>query len=107
MFKHTPSGYSLFEHCSLEKTKNKLDCYRGKDCMIKFCKNLREHATKIINYKKKKMIPLTIKEEKYHNKQKICYTCKKEFDTSDAKNYKVRDHCHYTGKYRGENIFVT
>ena len=47
------------------------------------------------------MIPLIIKEEKHHNKQKICYISKKEFDTSDKKNYKVKDHCHYTGKYRG------
>ena len=52
--KHTPSGYSLFTHCSFDKTKNKLDYYRGKDCMKKFCKDLREHATKIINYEKKK-----------------------------------------------------
>ena len=99
--KHTPSGYSLFTHCSFDKTKNKLNCYRGKDCMKKFCKDLREHTTKIINYEKKNMIPLTIKEEIYHNKQKICYICEKEFDTNDKKNYKVRDHCHYTGKYRG------
>ena len=96
--KHTPSGYSLFTHCSFDKTKNKLDYYRGKDCMKRFCKNLREHTTKIINYEKKKMIPLTIKEEKYHNKQKICYICKKEFKTNDKKHFKVKDHCHYTGK---------
>ena len=51
--KHTPSGYSLFTHCSFDKTKNKLDYYRGKDCMKNFCKDLREHATKIINYEKK------------------------------------------------------
>ena len=31
----------------------------------------------------------------------ICYICKKEFDKSDKKHYKVRYHCHYTGKYRG------
>ena len=98
--KHTPSGYSLFTHCSFDKSKNKLDYYREKDCMKKFCKNLREDATKIINYEKKKMIPLTTKEEIYHKKQKICYICKKEFDTNDKKNYKVRDHCHYTAKYR-------
>ena len=36
--------------------------------MKKFCKKLREHATKIINYEKKKMIPLTIKEKMHHNK---------------------------------------
>ena len=64
----------------------------------KVLSDLREHATKIINYEKKKMIPLTIKEEIHHNKQNICYICKKEFD---KKNYKVRDHCHYTRKYRG------
>ena len=27
--------------------------------------------------------------------------CEKEFVKSDKKHYKVRDHCHYTGKYRG------
>ena len=88
-----PSGYLLFTHCSFDKTKNKLDYYRGKDRMKKFCKDLRKHATKIINYEKKKMIPLTKKEEENHNKQKVCYICKKEFDTNDKKNYKVRDHC--------------
>ena len=69
--------------------------------MNKFCKDLRGHVTKIINYEKKKMIPLTTKEKIYHNKQKICYICKKEFNNNDKKNYKVGDHCHYTGKYRG------
>ena len=59
--KHTPSGYSLFPHCSLNKIKNKLDYYRGHNCMEKFCKDLREHATKIINYEKKDMTPLTKK----------------------------------------------
>ena len=38
---------------------------------------------------------------------KICYICKKEFSTDENdKNafklyHKVRDHCHYTGKFRG------
>ena len=33
--KHTPSGYSIFSHCSFNKSKNKLDYYRGEDCMTK------------------------------------------------------------------------
>ena len=73
----------------------------NKHCMRKFCKDLREHATKIINYEKKKMIPLTTEEKIHYNEQEICYICKKEFDKSNKKHYKVRDHCHYTGKYRG------
>ena len=36
--KHTSSGYSLFTHCSFDVTKNKLDYYRGKDCMKNFVK---------------------------------------------------------------------
>ena len=105
--KHMPSGYSIFTHCSFDKSKNKLNYYRGEDCMKKFYKDLREHAAKIINYEKKDMIPLTKKEEKNHNNQKFCYICKKEFDTSDKKHHKVRDHCHYSGKYRGaaHNIY--
>ena len=99
--KHTPSGYSIFTHCSFDESKNKINYYRGDDCMKKFCKDLREHSTKIINYEKKKMLPLTTEEKIYHNKQKICYICKKEFDISNKKHHKVRDHCHYTGKYRG------
>ena len=99
--KHTPSGYSIFTHCSFDESKNKLNYYRGDDCMKKFCKDLRIHATKIINYEKKKMISLTTEEKIHYNKQKICYICEKEFNNNDKKNYKVRDHCHYTGKYRG------
>ena len=68
--------------------------------MKKFSKDLRDHATKIINYEKKKMIPLTTEENIYHNKEEICYICRKEFDKSDKK-HKVRDHCRYMGKYRG------
>ena len=63
----------------------------------------REHVTKVINYEKKEIIPLTKKEEKKHNKQKVCHICEKRFSTNDnnKKYHKVRDSCHYTGKYRG------
>ena len=104
--KHTPSGYSLFTHCLFDKTENKQDYYRGTDCMKKFCRDLRTHVTKIINYEKKKMIPLTIKEKIHHSEQKICYICKKEFDKNDKKHYKVRDHCHYIGKYRSAAHYI-
>ena len=99
--KHTPSGYSIFTSCSSDESKNKLNYYRGDDCMKKFCKYLREHAMKIINYEKKRIVPLRTKEEICYNKQKICYICKKEFNNNDKKQQKVKDHCHYTGKYRG------
>ena len=51
----------MFTNCSFDATKGKRDCYKGKDCMERFCKNLKEHAMKIIDYEKIEMIPLTDK----------------------------------------------
>ena len=68
--KHTSSGYSLFTHYSFDGTKIKHDFYRGEDCMKKFCKDLKKHATKTINYEKKEMRLLTKEEEKTHRRQK-------------------------------------
>ena len=98
--KHTASGYSIFTSCSFNESKNKLNYCRGKYCMKKFRKELIEHATRIINYEKKKIIPLAKEEKINYDDQQICYICKKEFDKSDKKHQNVRDHCHYTGKYR-------
>ena len=107
--KHTPSDYSLFTHCSFDTTKNRLDYYKGKNCMKNFCLDLREHATKIINYEKKEMILLAKQEKRAHLIQRRCYICQEKFSTDDKnklkyhkiKYNKVKDHCHYTGKYRG------
>ena len=70
------------------------------------CKRLKEHAVKIINHKKKEMIPLTDEENKFYEEQEACNICEGKFCTNeDDENYKnrkkVKDHCHYTGKFRG------
>ena len=98
--KHKASGNSLFTQCSFDKTKNKLDYYRGKDCMNKFFLDLKELVTKIINYEKKE---ITKEEKDWHNQQKVCHICKRIFinDYNNEKYNKVRGHCHYTGKYTG------
>ena len=54
--------------------------------------------------KKKEIIPLTKEKKKIHRKQKVCYICRRPFSTDDdvnKKHFKVKYHCHYTGKYRG------
>ena len=65
----------------------------------------RFKGTKIIDFKKKTMISLTKEEHDNYNKENICYICKKDFnnDTTESSSLerKVRDHCHFTCKYRG------
>ena len=73
--------------------------------MEKFCKDLNDLAMEVINTKPKDMIPLTHKEEKYYESCKYCHIWKKKFDSNkDEKRYKkyhkVRDHDHYTAKFR-------
>ena len=105
--KHEPSGYSLSLICSFDEAKNRHYLYRGKDCVEDFCKQLKELGTEIINYKEKEMIPLTDEEIKSSKEQKACRLCKGKFcydknkEIEFKRNHKVRDHCHYTGKFRG------
>ena len=47
--KYATSGFSLFTYFSFDKTKNKLDYYRDKDCMKVFCKILKEHVERIMH----------------------------------------------------------
>ena len=53
------------------------------------------------------MTPLTDEEKRYYENQKTCYICQKRFcyNKKQEKMYKlyrkVRDHCHFTGKFKG------
>ena len=67
----------MFRRCSFDKKENKLNYYRGKDCIEKLCKKLKERAMKIINYEKKEMIPLTKEENKSYKEQKTSYMRRK------------------------------
>ena len=49
------------------------------------------------------MLPLTKKELKVYKDDKICYICGKYFKKKlfrDINYRKVKEHCHYKGKYR-------
>ena len=87
-------------------------CYREKDHIKLFFEDLKDQAMKVISYEKKEMIPLTVKEKESYGNQEICHTCENEFcaDENNKKEFKkmqkVRDHCHYTGKYRGAALSV-
>ena len=62
--KRKPSEYAWCWICSFDNTKNRHHLYRRKDCIEKFCKDLKDLGTEIIILEEKKMIPLTNKEIK-------------------------------------------
>ena len=76
---HKPSGYSLLTSCSFDKSENKQTYYRGRDCMKRFCDDLKEHVIRIINYETKPMIALTEEEKESYENQQLCHICIKNF----------------------------
>ena len=68
---------------------------------------LRSLAMEIINLKKKERIPLNSNEQTHYETSKYCHICRKKFCNNENEKskyklyHKVRDHDHYTGKFRG------
>ena len=99
--KHEPVSFSYYIKCFddrvCEPIKRKYTRTKpeDEDAMDVFIKWLEEDVKAIANIKPVKMI-FTEEDEKRFNENKECWICDKPL-----KDDKVRDHCHYTGRYRG------
>ena len=81
------------------KVENPLKLYRGKDCVKKFCDHVIGEAHHVYqSFPEVPMKPLTPKEMDRYRRSERCHICFKPFKED---NPKVRDHCHYTSRYRG------
>ena len=104
---HESCGYSKDLGSLFDSEQDKHSFDRGRDWSQKFCEDLKKHAIKIINFEEKEMKPLTDEEIICYKKQKLCHICKKDFcyDKNEKNKFKlyqrVKDHCHYTGEFRG------
>ena len=97
---HQPSGFCYkivgrnIKRCVLFRATENEDVSR------KFVEMLEEDIKNIFkqfNFSKK-MVPLTTQELREFLKAPICWICQKKFQENDKK---VRDHDHFTGKFRG------
>ena len=100
--KHEPISFYYYIKCFDSKVylPIKERSYTGKNADQVFLKCLEEDIKMIANIPKKNMI-FGKKEEERYNKETKCWICKGEFDDKDKNKEKVKDHCHYTGRYRG------
>ena len=80
-------SWQLFNinNLGFDNIEDKHALYSGKDCMKRFCISLREHAKNIIDFEKRKMLPLTEDESKSHQEAKVCYVCGKGISKSSLK----------------------
>ncbi|XP_057305273.1 uncharacterized protein LOC130642205 [Hydractinia symbiolongicarpus] len=78
-----------------------LTVYRGKDCVTRFVNHLEDEVKRLYStYPQQDMLPLSEVLKKEHDSATSCPICMKPFD-NDEYSRKARDHCHYTGLYRG------
>ena len=77
---------------SFKSIEIKHDIYRSKDCIKKFDESVREHAMKIINFKKKKKRSYQQKRSRNQEKKnaKICYICQNKIEKEYVKKKKIR-----------------
>ena len=95
---HIPCGWSVRSRFAYGQVKNPETSYRGPNCIEKLCKHLISDAHHLYkSFPEKPMDPLTSKEWIEYMSSTRCHICFKNFSQNDPK---VRDHCHYTGKYR-------
>ena len=96
---HVPSGWCVHSKFAYGMTENPLKLYRGKDCVEKFCDHVIGEARRLYqSFPEVPMTSLTPKEMDRYKRSEWCHICFKPFKED---NLKVRDHCHYTGHYRG------
>ena len=96
---HTSSGWCVYSKFAYGEVVTSLRSYRGKDCIENFCNYIKGEARRLYHmFPEKPMDPLTKKQRKKYKKATKCHICYKPFTQT---NRKVRDHCHYTGLYRG------
>ncbi len=74
--------------------------YKGEDAGPYFLRAMLEEERKIIEACGKEM-SLTTEEQQHFDETSECHICKGPITHKDPKGKKVRDHCHYAGKFRG------
>ena len=99
---HIPSGYCVYSKFAYGDVQDPLAIYRGEDCVERFCDYIKQEAYQLCHmFPEKPMDPLNKKQWKRDEKATRCHICFKPFISRDQRYNKVRDHCHYTGSYRG------
>ena len=103
---HKPFGFMLNMVNAVDNSNYEF-LYRGSDAVDVFCQKLNELREVKANMEENKKIDMTDENKADFKNATHCFICGDKFrmnykSAKEAEKYKkVRDHCHFTGKYRG------
>ena len=98
--RHMPSGWCVHSTFAYGEAPDPLKMYRGNNCVKKFLEYIEEEVRRLyVTFPHQPMTGFTDVLKREHEAAEKCNICLKEFN--EQKNKKVRDHCRYTGLYRG------
>ena len=105
---HQVSGFAFYTSSAFHPPN--LVSYRGADAGEVFMEKIMQEVERIdILLNEIEPIIISPDQENEFQSAAICYICEKGFEVGkeggfvlgEGVDYKVRDHCHFTGKYRG------
>jgi hypothetical protein len=97
--RHAPNSVGIHLVCTYDETRNEYHEFNGTDCVVQMIKKMLELSERCIaEMRTNQEMILTIEEKINFKDAETCYLCDGEFT---ERNWKVRDHDHRTGNYRG------
>lgn len=90
-------GY--YHHCSYDERQSYYRAKRDPECIEWFTGEMLR-VVHSVKSKLNKIVPIkmSMRDEMDFLSSSSCHICEREFESEDKR---VRDHCHFTGKYRG------
>ncbi|KAF2884431.1 hypothetical protein ILUMI_21742, partial [Ignelater luminosus] len=97
---HLPYSIGYYLYCSYNKSLSFYKSYTGRDCLQWYANELFQIAARLHPYFEAvvPMTPLNVLQEEEFKNATTCHICERSIMPH---HIKVRDHCHFTGRYRG------
>lgn len=96
---HEAFSIGYFFKCMYDNSKSYYKSFRGEECIEWFIKELYDIAYEVATiFSNKVQMDTTIEDEIFFALSGECHICGERYGENEKP---VRDHCHFTGKYRG------
>jgi hypothetical protein len=100
--KHIPCGFAYKVISSIPGYTQPTKVYRGEGCEDVFIADIIAEYEKVEHiFETEVPLIMSDEDEKKFKASTICHICEEPLDHNDMENPPHRDHCHFTGEFRG------